>query len=271
MGKTTFLRQALAGARGAGFATHLVEAGDSGAGRNTEVVRGVLAAFDADGAGRRRRTAWRCTSCWATQLDAAEAALAAALDPEARAQAHVRAVEALVAAAEPGQARVLAIEDLHWCDAETTRILCAVARAPGTGTGWSRCSPAAPGEEPADLAWSALLRPGSLTSIDLGPLAPEDAARLAARYAARSRADPPLPGARRRPSAVPAAAAGERGRRRLRPAVGAGGRAGAPGRVPPAERRLLEGAAVMAASFSLAQMVRLVEHTTPIPARPWRA
>src|SRR5262249_5301739 len=46
MGKTTFLRQALAGAGALGFATHLVGASDTGTGRNTEVLRGALAALD---------------------------------------------------------------------------------------------------------------------------------------------------------------------------------------------------------------------------------
>jgi hypothetical protein len=182
MGKTTFLTSALARAEAAGFLTHLVGAGEYGSGRNTEVVRGVLAALDAPAhTPPEHRLAVNELS--GNSLDPEETALANALDPEARAQAHARALEALVATAGARQPRVIAIEDLHWCDAETTRVLCAVAgAAPQHRT--VVIFTCRSGEEPTDLAWTALVRRGSLTSIDLGRLTDADATRLAERWSA---------------------------------------------------------------------------------------
>jgi DNA-binding SARP family transcriptional activator len=64
MGKTTLLRQTLAGASRAGFVTHLVNVGALGTGRNLDVVRGVLAALDADAAAAEVSTICRLPS-WA--------------------------------------------------------------------------------------------------------------------------------------------------------------------------------------------------------------
>jgi DNA-binding SARP family transcriptional activator len=257
MGKTTLLQQALARAREAGFVSHLVQVGTHGGGRNLEVVRGVLAALDAGGAGlEAHRLA--LDELRGVPLGAGQTALAAALDPDARAQAHTRALEALVARAGAQQPAVLAVEDLHWSDAETTRVLCTVAgAAPRHRT--VVIFTCRSGEEPADLAWAALVRQGSLTSIDLGPLAPEESARLAARY-------PHLaPDLARR--CVERAAGHPLFLLQLLDSGGAGD--AVPGsvqaavvsrlaRVAPADRRVLDAAAVLDSPFSLDQMAQLL-------------
>ena len=194
-------------------------------------------------------------------LDPGEAGLAEALDPEAREQAHSRAVEALVAGPGAGT-RLIAVEDLQWCDPETIRLLCAMAgAAPQHGTVFMFTCRS--GEEPTDLAWAALVRKGSLTSIDLGRLADDEAARLAARYPQRN---PEL--TRRcieRAAGHPlflvqlleSGAAGDSVPQSVQAAVLA-----RLSRVSPPERRVLDAAAVLAAPFTLEQMARLVELDT---------
>ena len=136
------------------------EAGEYGAGRNVEVVRGVLArstrgaraAGAPAGGGRaagqraRRRPRPRWRRRWI---------------PRPGPRPTPGRVEALVAAAGARQPRVIAVEDLHWCDAETTRILCAIAAPRRRSTGrWSPCSPAARARSRPSCAWTALLRQG---------------------------------------------------------------------------------------------------------------
>jgi DNA-binding SARP family transcriptional activator len=264
MGKTTLLRQALDKARGLGLTVYLVEASDAGAGRSTDVLRGVLGALDASAAalpGHRLAV----NELLGEPLDAADAAMAAALDPEARAEAHARAVEAVVAAAGARQLRLIAVEDLHWCDATTVGSLCAVAAAaPQHRT--LIVFTCRSGEEPAALAWPALLRRGSLTSIDLGPLAPEDAAQLAARHAGRD-ADVTrrcLERAGGHPlflvQLLESDAADESTPQSVTAAVLA-----RLARVSLAERRVLDGAAVVAGPVALAQMQRLLARGTSDP------
>jgi DNA-binding SARP family transcriptional activator len=262
MGKTTFLGRALARASALGFPTHLLAAVEYGSGRNSEVVCDLLTALEASAHGPpEHRLA--LDEMQGNALDPAEAALAEALDPDARAQAHARALEALVAAAGARQPRVIAIEDLHWCDSETTQILCAVAgAAPQHRT--VMVFTCRSGEEPTDLAWTALVRRGSVTSIDLGRLAEAEAVHLAARW---SDSDP-----ERVRRCVERAAGhplflvqlleqlrdngqtGESVPQSLQAAVLA-----RLARAAPADRRVLDAAAVLATAFSLAQMGSLLE------------
>jgi tetratricopeptide (TPR) repeat protein len=171
------------------------------------------------------------------------------------------------------QPSVIAVEDLHWCDDETTRVLCTVtAEAPQHRT--VMIFTCRSGEEPAELAWTALVRRGSFTSIDLGPLGREEAAALAARY----------------PQLAP-----ELARRCLERAGGhplflvqlldTGGAADSVpgsvqaaavarlGRVAPADRRVLDAAAVLDAPFTLEQMARLLEadaiEVAPLVQQGW--
>jgi DNA-binding SARP family transcriptional activator len=258
MGKTTLLRQTVQRAAAAGFATHLVQVGEYGAGRNLDVVRGLLDALDGQAeAPAEHRLA--LDELRGAPLDGREAALAEARDPAARAQAHARALEHLVARAGAGPRRLIAVEDLHWCDPETTRALCVVAaEAPRHHT--LVVFTCRSGQEPDDLAWTALVRRGSFTSVDLGPLAGEEAAALAARY-------PDLPPelARR---CIERAAGHPLFLVQLLDSGGAGD--AVPGsvqaavvarlaRVADADRPLLEAAAVLGAPFTMEEMARLLE------------
>ena len=257
MGKTTLLQQALIRARAAGFATHLVHVGEYGGGRNVEVVRGVLDAFDARASGRdAHRLA--LDELRGIPLAAGAADVAAALDPEARAEAHAGALQDLVARAAAGAPRLIAVEDLHWSDAETTRVLCAVAAAaPQHGTVVLFTCRA--GEEPTELAWTALIRQGSLTSIDLGPLAREESSRLAERY--------PRLGPEQIGRCIERAGGHPLFLMQLLDSGGAGDAVPATvqaavvsrlGRVSPPDRRVLDTAAVLAEPFTLEQMAHLL-------------
>jgi len=264
MGKSVFLRHALDRAREIGFDPHVVQAGEYGTGRNLEVVQSVLCAL---GAPERTPAAHKLAidELLGISLDPTGAKVAAALDAGVRAHTHSRAVEALVAAAGTGQRRAIAVEDLHWCDAETVRLLCTLAgTAPSHGH--VIVFTCRSGEEPADLAWPALFRKGSLTSIDLGPLTDLEAVRLADRYPERDAeltrrcleraGGHPLflvqllesgPFAETVPQSMQDAVLA-----RL-------------SRVPPADRRLLDAAAVLAVPFSLEQIARVLEDETPSP------
>jgi DNA-binding SARP family transcriptional activator len=264
MGKSTLLRQALERAAAGGLGTHLVAASEYGAGRSLDVVRAVLEALEAE-AGPSPDHRLPLDELRGAPLDAGAAAVAAALDPAARAQAHAHALEDLVARAGALRFRVLAVEDLHWCDAETARALCTVAAA-GPQHRTVVIFTCRSGEEPSDLAWAALVRRGAFTSIDLGPLPREDAAALVARY----------------PQLAPDVA-----RRCLERAAGhplfllqlldSGGAGDAVpgsvqaavvarlGRVAPADRRVLDAAAVIAAPFTAPEMASLLEQESVDP------
>ena len=264
MGKSVFLRHALDRARESGFAPHVMQAGEYGTGRNLEVVRSVLGAL---GAPERTPAAHKLAidELLGISLDPTGAGVAAALDPGARAQAESRAIEALVAAAGIGQRRVIAVEDLHWCDAETVRLLCTLAGA-APSHGHVVVFTCRSGEEPVDLAWAGLFRKGSLTSIDLGPLTDQEAARLAERYPERDAeltrrcveraGGHPLFLVQLLESGPFAAAVPQS----MQDAVLA-----RLSRVPPSDRRLLDAAAVLAAPFSLEQIARVLEEDPPSP------
>jgi DNA-binding SARP family transcriptional activator len=272
MGKTTLLRQALQRAEQAGFATHLVRVGPLGAARNLEVVRGVLEALEVE-TGTPAEHRLSLDELRGTPLAADEAAVAEALDPAARADAHARALEELVRRAGALRPRVLAVEDLHWCDPETTRLLCTVAAAaPLHHT--VMVFTCRSGEEPGDLAWAALVRRGSFTSIDLGPLDGVEAAALAARWVDLA------------PEAVQRCIERAAGHPLfLIQLLDSGGAAGAVpgtvqaavltrlGRLPAHERRVLEAAAVLGVPFSAEQMARLLEQESvelgPLVRQGW--
>jgi class 3 adenylate cyclase/tetratricopeptide (TPR) repeat protein len=104
-------------------------------------------------------------------------ALHEAMDPGTREQETASALARLVRAASRVAPRVIAIEDLHWADAQTLRriaaIAAAIAEAPVALVLTSRRD-----GDPLGGPWRTTLR-GSLAVIDLGPLSNTDAQRLA--------------------------------------------------------------------------------------------
>ena len=267
MGKSTFLRAALDRARAAGFATHLVLAGEYGDRRNRRGGARACSARSRRPEHTPRPHRLAVDELLGNPLDSAEAGLADALDPEARAQAHGRALEALVAAAGARQARVIAVEDLHWCDAETVRLLCAMAGAAPSARHRGRVHlPLGRGARR-----SRLDRAGAQGVPHL--LRPRAAGRRRGRApggplpAAGPGGDPPAASSAPRATRCSSCSCSRAGPRAT--AVPQSVQAAVLARlarVAPSDRDLLAAAAVLAAPFTLEQMARLLEQDVVPPA-----
>jgi tetratricopeptide (TPR) repeat protein len=105
------------------------------------------------------------------------------IDRAARARAKERVVADLIEERARKRPLLLTVEDIHWADADTLSLLQAIARA----TTLSRSAlimTTRIGNDPLDAAWRANAGEGLRLTIDLGPLAPAEAQRIAQSFAA---------------------------------------------------------------------------------------
>ncbi|SMF12114.1 Tetratricopeptide repeat-containing protein [Tistlia consotensis] len=112
-------------------------------------------------------------------------ALYDAMDNRTRQEGRAQTLASLVVAAGRRSPVLLRIEDIHWADAELLGQLGAIAARIPDGTIAMVMTTRIEGD-PIDVAWRALVRDCPFTTIDLGPLRPEDAMALAGQYAAAS-------------------------------------------------------------------------------------
>ena len=108
-------------------------------------------------------------------------ALYDAMENAARNRGKRRAMARLAERASRERPLVLLVEDLHWADdlvlAHLARLAAALAECPGLLVMTSRVE-----GDPLDSAWRARLGGAPLTTIDLGPLRPEEARLLAGTF-----------------------------------------------------------------------------------------
>ena len=106
-----------------------------------------------------------------------------AIDRAARTRAKERVVADLIEERARKRPLLLTVEDIHWADADTLSLLQGIARA----TTLSRTAlimTTRTGNDPLDAAWRANAGDGLQLTIDLGPLAPAEAQRIAQSFAA---------------------------------------------------------------------------------------
>ena len=104
-----------------------------------------------------------------------------AMDAATRTQGKERVVSELVKASADRQPLLVAVEDIHWADAETLSLLAAITRA----TAISRSVLAMttrPEGDPLDAHWRALAGGAAMITVDLSPLSPVDALSIARRF-----------------------------------------------------------------------------------------
>lgn len=101
-----------------------------------------------------------------------------AMDQHARAAGKQEALSRLVRSASRSSPVIIAIEDVHWADATTLSYLASlaltVAQCPSLLVITTR-----PDGDPLDRGWRASIRGVPLLTVDLAPLRPDDALRMA--------------------------------------------------------------------------------------------
>jgi class 3 adenylate cyclase/tetratricopeptide (TPR) repeat protein len=105
------------------------------------------------------------------------------IDRAARARAKERVVADLIEERARKRPLLLTVEDIHWADADTLSLIQAIARA----TALSRTAlimTTRIGNDPLDAGWRANAGEGLQLTIDLGPLAPAEAQRIAQSFSA---------------------------------------------------------------------------------------
>jgi hypothetical protein len=98
-----------------------------------------------------------------------------------RMQGKERVVAELVKASADRQPLLVAVEDIHWADAETLSLLAGVARATAASRSVLAMTTRLEGD-PVDPHWRALAGGAALITIDLSPLTPADALSIARRF-----------------------------------------------------------------------------------------
>jgi class 3 adenylate cyclase/tetratricopeptide (TPR) repeat protein len=104
-----------------------------------------------------------------------------AMDAAVRTQGKERVVAELVEASADRQPLLVAVEDIHWADAETLSLLAGVARAAATSRSILAMTTRLEGD-PLDAHWRGLAGGATLMTIDLSPLSPADALAIARRF-----------------------------------------------------------------------------------------
>jgi tetratricopeptide (TPR) repeat protein len=104
-----------------------------------------------------------------------------AMDAATRTQGKERVITALASAAADRRPLLVAIEDVHWADAETLSLLAAVSRATSTSRTVLVMTTRLEGD-PLDAQWRSMAGGASLITVDLAPLSPSDALSIARRF-----------------------------------------------------------------------------------------
>ena len=108
-----------------------------------------------------------------------------AMDNAARNRGKRRAAAGLVRAASASAPILLIVEDLHWAELATLENLAAIADTTGVCPVILAMTSRIEGD-PLDDAWRGRVRSG-ITTIDLGPLRPEEASEFGQRLRIRER------------------------------------------------------------------------------------
>jgi class 3 adenylate cyclase len=199
IGKTRLMDQLQSIASAAGMARHAGFVLDFGAERGHGAVRKVIASLvgvepdmspaAVEGAIETARLAAHLTPDDALYLrDFLEAPqpeaarkLYEAMDAAARTQGKQRAATALVRASAERQPLLVAVEDIHWADAETLSLLAAIARASAVSRTILAMTTRLEGD-PLDAQWRGAIGEDALVTFDLSPLSAADALSIARRF-----------------------------------------------------------------------------------------
>ena len=104
-----------------------------------------------------------------------------AMDTATRTQGKERVVSELVKASADRQPLLVAVEDIHWADAETLSLLAAITRATAASRSVLAMTTRLEGD-PLDAHWRGLAGGAALITVDLSPLSPADALSIARRF-----------------------------------------------------------------------------------------
>src|SRR5271157_1383096 len=104
-----------------------------------------------------------------------------AMDTATRTQGKERVVSEVVKASADRQPLLVAVEDIHWADAETLSLLAAITRATAASRSVLAMTTRLEGD-PLDAHWRGLAGGAALITVDLSPLSPADALSIARRF-----------------------------------------------------------------------------------------
>ena len=104
-----------------------------------------------------------------------------AMDTATRTQGKERVVSEVVKASADRQPLLVAVEDIHWADAETLSLLAAITRATAASRSVLAMTTRLEGD-PLDVHWRGLAGGAALITVDLSPLSPVDALSIARRF-----------------------------------------------------------------------------------------
>ncbi|SFI67339.1 adenylate/guanylate cyclase domain-containing protein [Bradyrhizobium sp. Gha] len=104
-----------------------------------------------------------------------------AMDSAARTHGKERVVTALVKSAADRRPLLIAVEDVHWADPDTLSLLAAVSRATALSRTVLVMTSRLEGDK-LDGHWRSMAGEGTVVTIDLAPLSPEDARSIARRF-----------------------------------------------------------------------------------------
>ena len=104
-----------------------------------------------------------------------------AMDTATRTQGKERVVSEVVKASADRQPLLVAVEDIHWADAETLSLLAAITRATAASRSVLAMTTRLEGD-PLDAHWRGLAGGAALITVDLSPLSPVDALSIARRF-----------------------------------------------------------------------------------------
>ena len=106
-----------------------------------------------------------------------------AMNAATRTQGKERVVSELVKASADRQPLLVAVEDIHWADADTLSLLAAITRAAASSRSVLAMTTRLEGD-PLDAHWRGLAGGAALITVDLSPLSPVDALSIARRFIA---------------------------------------------------------------------------------------
>jgi tetratricopeptide (TPR) repeat protein len=104
-----------------------------------------------------------------------------AMDAATRTHGKERVVSELVKASADRRPLLVAVEDIHWADAETLSLLAAITRATAASRSVLAMTTRLEGD-PLDAHWRGLAGGAALITVDLSPLSAVDALSLARRF-----------------------------------------------------------------------------------------